>query len=65
MSEENILEHNLKRIKLHLTIAKEWTAMIDLTTTNPRKIELNEVAVKNITKSVKIMTAATDIIMKG
>jgi hypothetical protein len=39
--------------------------MIDLTTTNPRKIELNEVAVKNITKSVKIMTAATDIIMKG
>lgn len=65
MTEENTLEYHLKRIKLHLTITKEWTAMINLTSTDPQRIELNEVAVKQITKSVNIMSETTDIIMKG
>lgn len=62
MPKENTLEYHLERIKVHLTIASEWQAMIVLNTTDPRKMELNEVASKNVTKSLKIATATMEII---
>jgi hypothetical protein len=62
MSDSKTIRYNLERIKVHLTIASEWQAMIVPNTTDPRKMELNEVACKNVTKSLKIATASINLV---